>query len=151
MRMELAVYSLYRGDSMVPRRRIPIALTIAGLCLVQPAMAAPEATFTGERICKAAIGTIMGRHPKIVKVTNSKDGIVYLNYVRPDDKSKWAFRCRLDGSRVIWASDPGRWRTDPRDEKVSYKIEGDTLTVTENYSNGTVATQESFRLKQLGP
>lgn len=124
---------------------------VASLGADYPAMASSEVHFSQEQICKAAIGTIMGRDPKIVKVTKNENGVAFLYYIRRDDQSKWAYRCKLEGTRVIWAGDPGgRWRTDPRDEQLSYQVNGDMLTIVEKFSDGSTSAKESFRQNQLG-
>ncbi len=91
----------------------------------------------------------MGRDPKIIKVTKQDKGIVYLYYVRRDDSTKWSYRCKITGSKVVWASDTGRWRTDPLDEKITYHINGKLLEITQSYSDGT-STKESFKSSQIG-
>lgn len=99
----------------------------------------PIAPFTREQICRAAIATLMGQRPTIVKVTGGYADVVNVVYARPGDGKKWANRCRLEGSRVMWASDPGRWRTDPLDEVVTFGVSGDTLTIRQRYSDGSEA------------
>ena len=78
-----------------------------------------------EAICRTAIGSVMGRDPKLVVVTRIDGDILFLSYVRPIDNFVWDYRCRIEGNRVIWASEPGRWRDDPKDGKVFFEIVGD--------------------------
>jgi hypothetical protein len=111
----------------------------------------PALSFSTEQICKAAIGTLMGRDPAIIKVTKSVAGVVFLQYIRPNDKSTWAYRCMLHGSEVIWATEPnGRWRIDPMDDLVTYEIKNERLTVTEKFVNGSRSNEKSFLQTQLG-
>lgn len=91
----------------------------------------------------------MGRDPKIIKVTKQDKGIVYLYYVRRDDGTKWSYRCKIEGSKVVWASDTGRWRTDPLDERITYRINGKLLEIIQSYSDGS-STKESFKSSQIG-
>lgn len=109
---------------------------------------AAEAVITKEHICKAGIAKIMGRDPKIIKVLRNEDGIVHLQYIRMNDGSLWSNRCRVEGSRIIWASDTGRWRDDPRDEKVTFTVATDTVTVKETFADGST-TQQAFKAPQL--
>jgi hypothetical protein len=90
-----------------------------------------------EKICIAAIATIMGRSPSIIS-SKKKNGVYYLNYTRKDG-TNWSYRCKTEGSRVVWASETGRWRVDPLDEKILYQISPDGLTVmiVEIYSDGS--------------
>jgi len=109
------------------------------------------AIFDTTHICKAAIAAIMGRPPQSI-VTRIQDEIVLLSYVRQDDGTLWSYRCRVEGSRVIWASEPGgRWRTHPADERISYRIiEGSEpgIEITESYGDGS-ATRRMFRAGEL--
>jgi hypothetical protein len=58
---------------------------------VSSGVAGEIGSFSKEQGCKAAVATMMGRDPKIVKVKKTKDGIVYLSYRRPDDGKLWAY------------------------------------------------------------
>jgi hypothetical protein len=109
---------------------------------------ATEAVVTKEHICKAGIAKIMGRDPKTIKVLRNDGGIVHLQYVRTNDGSLWSNRCRVDGSRVMWASDTGRWRDDPLDEKVTYAVTADTVTIKETFTDGS-SSQKEFKASQL--
>jgi hypothetical protein len=103
---------------------------------------------TKEQLCKAAIAKTMGRDPKVMQVLKIDSGIVSLQYVRKSDGSLWAYRCRVEGSQIIWASDSGRWRDDPRDERITYSIEGGTVTIKETLTSGDT-TQVKFKSSQL--
>lgn len=109
---------------------------------------AAETVVTKEHICKAGIAKIMGRDPKTMKVLRNEGGMVHLQYVRTNDGSLWSYRCRVDGSRIMWASDTGRWRDDPRDEKLTYAVTADTVTVKETFTDGS-STQQAFKASQL--
>jgi hypothetical protein len=125
-------------------------ITIAvALSLPTGSAEASGSTFTEAQICKAGIGTLMGRDPKIVKVTKQDKGIVYLYYIRRDDGTKWSYRCKIEGGKVVWSSDTGRWRTDPLDEQITYRINGKLLEIIQSYSDGS-STKESFKASQIG-
>lgn len=109
---------------------------------------AAETVITNEHICKAGIAKIMGRDPKTIKVLRNESGIVHLQYRRTNDGSLWSNRCRIDGSRIMWASDKGRWRDDPRDEKLAFAVAADTITVKETFTDGS-STQQAFKASQL--
>jgi endogenous inhibitor of DNA gyrase (YacG/DUF329 family) len=101
--------------------------------------------FSASQICRAGIGLIMGRDPKIIRAREA-GGIVFLSYTRSDDATVWKYRCRLEGDRIIWASDPGRWRTHPDDEQLYFRVLPDSearLQVEERYSDGS-ANQKTF-------
>ena len=79
---------------------------------ISPASAAPF--FEVETICRTAIASIAGRDPKIMQVTRTVGDVLFLTYVRPIDNFVWTYRCRIEGNRVVWAMEPGRWREDTR-------------------------------------
>jgi hypothetical protein len=89
------------------------------------AVADPAPSFEPEAICTTALASIMGRDPKIVRVTLVAGDVLFLSYVRPIDNFVWDYRCKIQGNRVIWGSEPGRWREDPKDDKVFFEIVGD--------------------------
>lgn len=112
-------------------------------CLAPPAVAAPP--FAPEAICRTAIAAVMGRDPKIGRVTRTDGDVLFLSYVRPIDNFVWDYRCRIEGNRVIWASEPGRWREGPKDDKVFFEVVdgGKQLRIMEDHGDGS-ATNELF-------
>ena len=98
------------------------------------AEAAPVAMTTKDmgRVCRAAIATVMGRDPSIIRVTGTNGNIVDVRYTR-DDGTIWSNRCRVESGRVTWAAiengQPGRWRTE---DNITFSADGDQITVTES-------------------
>jgi hypothetical protein len=117
-----------------------IAFTILSASL-SPASAAPS--FEVEVICRTAIASIMGRDPKIRRVTRTAGDILFLTYVRPMDNFVWTFRCRIEGNRVVWASEPGRWREGPKDDKIFFEVvnAGKQLRIIENHGDSSRSEQ----------
>jgi hypothetical protein len=115
-----------------------------------PSLADTASSFEPEAICRTAIASIMGRDPKIVQVTRVVGDILFLSYVRPIDNFVWAYRCKIQGNRVIWASEPGRWREDPKDDKVFFEIVegGKQLRIIEDHGDGSAA-KELFERDQI--
>lgn len=109
---------------------------------------AEEILFSKVQICKACLATVMSKDPKIIKIDKNEGDIIYLSYIRPSDKKKWAYRCKLSGSRFIWASDTGRWRDSQYDSKVTYEISGELIKITDRFNDGS-ASSKSFTIKQL--
>lgn len=107
------------------------------------------APFSKEQICKATISKVMGRSPSIMSIERVDGGIIYLSYKRPDDGKKWTYRCKINGSYSIWASETGRWRDHPADSKISFSINGSILSLFEKYTDGS-STNKSFSLQELG-
>jgi hypothetical protein len=122
--------------------------TLAGYLAPSVADAAPP--FEPEAICRTALASIMGRDPKTVQVTRVAGDILFLSYVRPLDNFVWDYRCKIEGNRVVWASEPGRWREDSKDDKVFFEIVGGgkQLRIIEDHGDGS-ATKELFERDQI--
>lgn len=127
--------------------RLSLVLAISLIGTDSPAVASAE-VITKEHICKAGIAKIMGRDPKTMQILKNEAGVIHLQYVRKNDGSLWAYRCRVEGSQIVWASDSGRWRDHPLDEKITYAVAGDVVTVKETFTNGD-STQGRFKKSQL--
>ena len=99
--------------------------------------------FKNEAICRTAIAAIADRDPKVMQVTRTVGDVLFLTYVRPIDNFVWTYRCRIEGNRVVWATEPGRWRDDPKDDKVLFKEvdAGKQLRIIENHRDGSSTTQ----------
>lgn len=106
-------------------------------------------------VCRATISTLMGRDVNIIK-SQMREGIVYLNYIRPDDGVEWFFRCKAEtpgSNRIVWAShwetkknsSYGRWRTGPQDGVIVYEINELSLAIHINFEDGSTMS-ESFQL-----
>lgn len=109
------------------------------------------------KIAKATIAAIMGRDPSIISVKeHTEKGVYYLDYIRQDDKTRWAFLCKLEGDRVIWAGagspdNPnyvGRWRTHPEDEVITYRIQNGDVIIRQQFTDGS-ASEKVFKLDRL--
>lgn len=104
------------------------------------------------QICKAASASMFGRDHKIMHLDKVESGIAYVHYIRQNDGTRWAIKCKLIGDQVMWASDnpdsTGRWRDDRADSTVKYSVNGKKIIITEAYSDGS-STSNSYPLKQL--
>jgi hypothetical protein len=111
------------------------------LAVASPAFAEPS--FDPPAICRTAIAAIMDRDPKLMQATAGPDGVVMLTYARPIDNFVWAYRCRLEGNRVVWANEPGRWRNNAKDDKILFEVvgSGSQLRIIDNHPNGTSTRQ----------
>ena len=107
--------------------------------------------FEPETICRAAIASIKGRDPKLIKVALIRDDVFFLTYTRPIDSFVWTYRCRIEGSRVVWADEPGRWRNEPKDDKISFEATdaGAHLQIIVTRRNGLTNKQLFDREKVL--
>lgn len=123
--------------------RISIGAFLA-LAFVLPASA--DTPFKPAEVCRAAVGAVMGRSPQIIHVDRVKDDVHFLSYIRPSDKSRWAYRCKLQKNNyVLWASEPGRWRDDPRDDKVRFEASEQKLTIIQEFADGSTSTETYSR------
>ncbi len=104
------------------------------------------------QVCKASSAAMFGRDLKIMKLDKVESGIAYVHYIRQNDGTRWAIKCKLIGNQVMWASgnpdSTGRWRDDPADSTVRYAVEGEKIIITEAYSDGS-SSSNAYPLKQL--
>lgn len=128
--------------------QIAAFLPLAGHSGLAVAAAAPP--FEPEVICRAAIGSLTDRDPKLFRVTRTDGSVLFLSYARPIDNFIFAYRCKIRGDRVIWASEPGRWREDAKDDKISFEVVGGgkQLRII-NDGSGRSQTNVLFDLDQL--
>ena len=135
------------GLNMKKRSDLPVlfALRIVAFVLLLSGMSRASAApaFEVEAICRTAIASITGRDPKMMQVSLTADGVLFLTYVRPIDYFAWTYRCRIEGNRVLWATDPGRWRDDPSDTKIFFEIvdDGKQLRIIEDHGDGSSTKQ----------
>lgn len=104
---------------------------------------------TGDKIkvCKAAISHMMGRSTQSMS-SSSKSELVYVDYIRPDDKQKFEYACDIKGQDIVWATKIdgrwGRWRNHPDDPKFSYKLIADELIIFEDAGRDIVEKKFVF-------
>jgi hypothetical protein len=100
--------------------------------------------FSEYEIAAATIASLMGRKANIMKVKSDDGDIFYVKYKRSDN-TYWANKCKFDGSRVIWGSREGRWRTHPADDRITYKVSGNKLTISTNTGIEMTFTKSDFK------
>lgn len=119
-------------------------------CLYLAACSSPDrGQFSVQQICIGAIATAMGRESSIINIDSTEGKITYLSYQRKGDGQRWTYRCKLEGDKVIWASDKGRWRIGPYDSEITFFVKGETVTITELYSDGS-KTSNKYHITELG-
>lgn len=104
----------------------------------------PLAPAQAANVCKAGVAILMGRDPKTMKAKLLPDQITRIEYKRPSDGKLWKHECRIDGDRVVtrgvdmFGNDgPGRWRDGLNDEAITFKIAGNSVTVHDDYGDGS--------------
>ena len=107
------------------------------------AAASASQAFETKAICRTAIAVVMDRDPKLVQAQDAPEGVVVLTYARPFDNFVFTYRCRLDGDRVVWADEPGRWRDGAKDARVSFEVAGtgDRFRIIVSRANGPTLEQ----------
>jgi hypothetical protein len=120
---------------------------VVAISIATTSAASAEPTFDTKAICRTAIAAITGRDVKLFQAIDAPEGggVIALTYARPFDNFVWAYHCRLEGNRVIWADEPGRWRQEAKDDKIFFEVVGDgaQLRIIKNPVKGP-ATQEVF-------
>jgi hypothetical protein len=110
---------------------------------LSPASAA--SSFEVGTICRTVIASVADRDPKLVRVARTAGDILFLTYARPIDNFVWTYRCRIEGNRVVWASEPGRWREGPKDDRLFFEDigAGKQLQIIEKHKDGS-STKKLF-------
>jgi hypothetical protein len=139
---------LVRIDAQTNRRAKALRPWLAAaISIAASTTAFAESPFDAKAICRTAIAAVTGRDVKLFQATDAPDGdgVIALTYARPFDNFVWAYHCRLEDNRVIWADEPGRWRQEAKDDKIFFEIvgAGAQLRIIKNPVKGP-ATQEVF-------
>jgi hypothetical protein len=87
-------------------------------------------TFSGHSLRAGFLTSAAGKGASIFKMMDAS-------------RHKSVDRCQIEGTRVLWASEPGRWRDDPKDEKVFFEVidGGKQLRVIEDHGDGSRTNQ----------
>ena len=95
-------------------------------------------------IAKFAIAALMGRPASTVKVSNKGDTYL-VSYIRGNDGQHFSYKIRFAGNEIQWGNADGRWRMQSTDEKLSYTVKNNVLSIQINYSDGSKDAQ-TFKL-----
>jgi hypothetical protein len=108
---------------------------------LSPASAA--SSFEVGAICRTVIAAVTDRDPKLMRIARTAGDTLFLTYVRPIDNFVWTYRCRIEGNRVVWASEPGRWREGPKDDRIFFEDidAGKQLQIIEKHKDGSSTKQ----------
>ncbi|MBD3791840.1 MAG: hypothetical protein IE918_06780 [Campylobacterales bacterium] len=103
------------------------------------------------KICKAALSSIMGIDHRTIQAEKRETGVVSLHYRIEGEKERYAYKCRVEGNRVIWGSAGGRWRTDKSDAVITFTIGGAHITIEERFNDEplTRASRTTLPLSEL--
>lgn len=94
-----------------------------------------------EEISKYIICYIYGLKPDTAKVFV----IVHEDHIEANYKNSFQQlidnKIKFNGQEVIWGAKNGRWRDNPKDSKISYEIEGNSIKISEKHYNGQVTSR----------
>lgn len=137
-----------RLDEVLMRYMI---LLVAAIMLIEPGVAAtPAAPPSEKQVCAAGIGAMMGREPRTIITTRSDGNVHYQQYVRRNDGTIWKYKCTIEGQRVMWGADDGRWRRHERDEVLTFEWVSNKLIVREKgFIEAAPRVLNSYTLSQL--
>ncbi|MBU2998791.1 hypothetical protein KO491_02990 [Roseovarius nubinhibens] len=96
--------------------------------------------------CRAFAASFGGYDLDIVEGEIGSDGYARAAYLRPSDLTKWAYACKFEGDKLIWAADEngqlGRWRTE---ETIRYLIDENEVVIQQIWSDGSVSEDSYSR------
>lgn len=123
------------------------AVAVSVLAILLSGGGVDTTPFTKVEVCKGVVAIVSSR-PVSIMNGSLNGGIVEIDYVRPDDRKRWFYRCKLEGSKGIWAMGKGRWRRHKHDEKITFKVANEKLYINTLYYDNSgyekVFTKNSF-------
>lgn len=120
-------------------KRVIVLIMFSLIVLVSSVFGSDRTRIIKENICKKCISEITGRDINIMNidkfVDNIDNPIIYLSYVRKSDNTKWSYKCKIVGNRVIWGNSNGRWRDSEYygDSKITYSIDNGKIIIKETW------------------
>ncbi|MDF0535866.1 hypothetical protein KDN34_14220 [Shewanella yunxiaonensis] len=92
--------------------------------------------FTDAEICRASVATALNKDPSIFNVDDVNGKLVYVSYHEQDDWKHDIYRCKIEGSKAIWATEKGPWKTQSSDAQITFAANDDKLTIVDTTANG---------------
>jgi len=108
-----------------------------------------QTAFTYSQICKAGIGTVMGRDPETMFAGVDGRDFLLISYKREKGGELFTYKCRIIDNRIYWGNVDGRWRDDSTDSTLTFYTEGERLFVQDRFPDGS-SILEQFAISQLG-
>lgn len=98
------------------------------------------------RVCRAAIASLMGRDPSIIRVISASGGIHRVRYTR-DDGTVWTNECRVGNGTAEWRAfdngQPGRWRNE---DTIRFTLDGSTINI-QSFMSGELVTNDTYEVQ----
>lgn len=98
--------------------------------------------FTDEQICASAISALMDRPVHLIKTAKDSGVVVYASYHLWEKKKTYYYECLIEKESIRWRTAGERWRDHPLDEKITYSIKNDKVSIKMTYSDGSFSTKE---------
>jgi predicted NAD/FAD-dependent oxidoreductase len=127
-----------------------VAVTAPAPLTAQPAAPVEIAALSNAdqgRACRAAIASVMGREPSIIRIVSRADDVVRVGYTR-DDGTKWQNECRVTGNKVEWRTyengRSGRWRTE---DSITVTLKGGDVVHVRQTSYGELLDDADYTVR----
>jgi hypothetical protein len=115
----------------------------------QPAPVVEQASLSDAdkgRVCRAAIASLNGRDPAIIRVISTKDDIHRVRYTR-DDGTVWTNECRVGTGTAEWRmvqdGQPGRWRNE---DTIRFTVDGSAINI-QTFMGGEPVTNDTYEVE----
>lgn len=97
------------------------------------------------QLCRAAVSLMLSVPVQNIRLTDYVQGVSHVALISEENQPTWALKCRLSGNKIAWSADIQRWG-DKRwwDNRLTYGVFGQTLTVTEHWPNSDTTKSASF-------
>jgi len=103
---------------------------------------------TDDHICRAAISTIFDQTVEEVEIFRTQMNVTYIKFPKSENNNVTRFKCIVQGTDIIWATETGAYRNTGIDSKVSYETKNNVLLLKEEHKNGSVF-KKAFDIKKL--
>ena len=99
------------------------------------------------RVCRAAIASLNGRDPAIIRVILAQADINRVRYTR-DDGTVWTNECRVADNgtaewRMVQNGQPGRWRNE---DMIRYAVDGASINI-QTFMGGEPITNDTYTVE----
>lgn len=104
--------------------------------------------FSDAEICRASVATALHKDPSIFNVDDVNGKLVYVSYHEQDNWKHDIYRCKIEGTKAIWATEKGHWKTSSKDAQLTFAANEDKLTIVDTSADGQQINKH-YKLEQL--
>jgi hypothetical protein len=98
------------------------------------------------RVCRAAIASLNGRDPGIIRVISTSGDIHRVRYTR-DDGTVWTNECRVGNGTAEWRivenGQPGRWRNE---DTIRFTVDGPSISI-DTFMGSEPMTSDTYQVE----